>query len=334
MTSIAYSHKFTQVRDENFSMDLFQKKKKTAGWVVVCLQSDSIYIASIKHPPSAKPVVELAACFALDAPPAAVLEKLAKELHLERYNCINLMTASEYQILSVEAPNVPPDELKTAIRWRLKDMLDFHIDDATVDVLDVPLDKSAASRNHSMYAIAARNQVIEERQSLFNEANIALRVIDIPEMAQRNISALLEPEGRGVALLSFDAEGGLLTVSYGGELYLSRRIDVTSLQLAQQDDEQKTACYERVTLELQRSLDHFDRQYHYISLAKLIVAPLGGAAAGLITYLSENLYMPVGPLDLATLLDFSAVPALRSLDMQQRYFMTLGASLRVETAVL
>src|SRR5438067_7603301 len=49
--------------------------------------------------------------------------------------------------------------------------------------------------------------------------------------AQRNISALLEPEGRGVAMLSFDADGGLLTVTFKAELYLARRIDVTLEQL-------------------------------------------------------------------------------------------------------
>jgi MSHA biogenesis protein MshI len=237
-------------------------------------------------------------------------------------------------MLSVEAPNVPVDELKTAVRWRLKDMLDFHIDDATIDVLDVPVDKNAGNRNHSMYAIAARNQVIEQRQTLFIEAKLALRVIDILEMAQRNIATLLEPEGRGVALLSFDNDGGLLTVSYGGELYLSRRIDVTLHNLAQSDLEQKIGYYERVTLELQRSMDHFDRQYHYISLGKLILAPVGNAASDLIAYLAEHLYMPVEPLNLETILDFSAVPELKSLDMQQRHFMTLGAALRLEEAAL
>lgn len=316
-------------------MGLFGKNKKITDWMVVCIQPDSVCAASINRSPSGRHAVTLAATFALvDASPAEVLEKLAKDLRAERYQCINLLAANEYQLLSVEAPNVPADELKTAIRWRLKDMLDFHIDDVTIDVLDVPQDKNATSHNHAMYAVAARNQVIEQRQSLFSDAKLALRVIDIPEMAQRNISALLEPEGRGVALLSFNAEGGLFTVSYGGELYLSRRIDVTALQLTQSDAEQKTACHERVTLELQRSLDHFDRQYHYITLAKLIMAPLPSEAAGLHTYLAENLHMPVTPLDLETIFDFSAVPELGSPDMQQRYFLTLGAALRHETVAL
>lgn len=263
-----------------------------------------------------------------------MLEKLAKELQASRHQCSTLLGTGEYQLLSVDAPNVPPDELKTAIRWRLKDMLDFHVDDATIDVLDIPMDKNAAGRSHSMFVVAARNQLIEQRQSLFADAKIPLSVIDIPEMAQRNFSALLEPEGRGVGLLSFDAEGGLLTVTFSGELYLSRRIDVSLTQLEQPDAEQRNACYDRITLELQRSLDHFDRQYHFITVSKLVVAPLGSAANGLQDYLTSNLYVPVESLNLDAILDISKVPELAHIESQQRYFMTLGAALRQEETAL
>ncbi len=316
-------------------MSWFKKEKNTTGWLVVSIQPDSICIASISRPTSGKPVVEIAATHALNGVESATeaLEKIGKELRAG-YDCINLLCGNEYQLLSVEAPNVPADELKTAIRWRLKDMLDFHIDDATIDVLDVPSDKSAGGRNHSMYAVAARNQLIEQRQALFSDAKVSLRVIDIPEMAQRNIAKPIEPEGRGVALLSFDAQGGLLTVTYGGELYLSRRIDIPHAQLAQSDEEERSACYGRVMLELQRSLDHFDRQYHYITLSKLILAPLGGAASGLVTYLTENRYMPIDTLNLEAVFDFSKVPELKSPEMQQLYFMVLGAALRLDEVML
>ena len=316
-------------------MSWFKKKKNTAGWLVVSIQPDSISVASISRASSGKPMVEIAATHTLSGTQSAAdtLEKIGKELRIE-YDCINLLSGNEYQLLSVEAPNVPADELKTAIRWRLKDMLDFHIDDATIDVLDVPSDKSAGNRNHSMYAVAARNQLIEQRQTLFSDAKTSLRVIDIPEMAQRNIAKPIEPEGRGVAMLSFDVQGGLLTVSYQGELYLSRRIDIPLAQLAQSDDEERNACYGRVMLELQRSLDHFDRQYHYITLSKLILAPLAGVASGLATYLTENRYMPIEMLDLEMVFDFSRVPELKSAEMQQRYFMVLGAALRQDEAVL
>ncbi|HEY8100812.1 MAG TPA: agglutinin biogenesis protein MshI [Burkholderiaceae bacterium] len=316
-------------------MGLFTKTKKNAGYLAIGFTDDGICAAQINRSTSGMPQVELLASYLLSEPiTEAALEKLAKDLQVGRYDCGTLLRADEYQLLSVDAPNVPPNELKTAIRWRLKDMLDFHIDDATIDVLDVPMDKNAATRNHSMYAVASRNQMISQRQALFSTAKIPLSVIDVPEMAQRNISALLEPEGRGLALLSFDAHGGLLTVTFAGELYLSRRIEVPLAQLQQADIEQKNVSYEKITLELQRSLDHFDRQYHFITLSKLVLAPLGDASADLQQYLATNLYLPIETLNLATVLDLSKMPQLNLAESQQRFFLTLGAALRVEEKVL
>ncbi|MDB5773806.1 MAG: agglutinin biosis protein MshI [Burkholderia sp.] len=316
-------------------MKFFSQNKKVPGWMAVCLKEDGIYAAHIKRMPSARPVVELHAFFFAEAASAGeALERLAKELQPGRYQCTTLLNTGEYQLLSVDAPNVPPDELKAAIRWRMKDMIDYHIDDATFDVLDVPAEKNATARNHTMYAVAARNQLIQSRQSLFEEAKIPLRAIDIPEMAQRNISILLEPENRGIGLLSFGHDGGLLTITFEGELYLSRRLDVTLSQLQNADEVQKETCYDRITLELQRSFDHLDRQYHFIALSKLLLGPSGNAGSGLQQYLAKNLYIPVESLDLDSVVDLSRAPELKSPDLQQRYFLTIGAALRHEETAL
>lgn len=316
-------------------MRLFSKSTKTNGWMAFSFRENAVCVAIVIRPPSGMPSIEFADV--LQSPgsiDAASLEKIVRDLPVAQHQCTTLLSSGDYQLLSLDAPNVPPDELKTAVRWRLKDMLDYHVDDATIDVLNVPVDKNAPVRTRLMFAVAARNQVIERRQSLFADARIALKVIDIPEMAQRNVSALLEPEGRGLAMLSFHAEGGLLTICFGGELYLSRRIDVDLSQLAQSDTEQLAACYDRVTLELQRSLDHFDRQYHFITIAKLMLAPVGPSAGGLQQHLASNLYLPVEMLNLESLLDLSKVPALRAPEAQQQYFMTIGAALRHEEKAL
>jgi MSHA biogenesis protein MshI len=303
--------------------------------MVVQIQDDGICVAVMKRLPSGTAAVDRIAFYPHGPLTTKVsLDKFSKDLGGAQYNCSNLLSAREYQLLSVDAPNVPTDELKTAIRWKLKDMLDYHIDDATIDVLDVPGDKESPVRNHSMYVVAARNQLIEQRQAQFEGAKIPLSVIDIPEMAQRNISAMLEPSGRGVAVLSFDASGGLLTVTYSGELYLARRIDVTLDQILQDESEQKDACYDRITLELQRSFDHFDRQYRFIALSKLMLFPLGDRGKGLQTYLAANLYMPVEILQLADLFDISKAPDLKRIESQQRYFLALGAALREEEIAL
>lgn len=294
--------------------------------------ADGIAAASIARVSGSKPAVQTCVFYG-GTPGADLLEKAGRELRAATYHCTTILAGGEYQMLAVEAPNVPADELKTAVRWRLKDMLDFHVDDATIDVLDIPADKNATVRtNHGMFAVAARNSVIEKRQAIFAEAKVGLSVIDIPEMAQRNISTLLEPEGRGLAMLSFGADGGLLTVTFTGELYLSRRIDVTLEQLLDTDHDRKNASFDKITLELQRSLDHFDRQFHFISVSKLMLAP--SAVTGLEEYLSSNLYTPVQTMDLADALDISGIPELQGKAAQQRFFFPIGAALRHEEVLL
>jgi MSHA biogenesis protein MshI len=311
-------------------MRLFRKAQNTEEWLAMVLQRDGIAAASVRRAAVGKPAVTVASFFP-GAPGLDALEKAGKELHSASYRCTTVLGGGDYQFMSVEAPNVPRAELKTAMRWKLKDILDFPVDEATYDVLEIPVDPNAAVRpQQSIFAIAARNSVIQARQKLFTQSKIRLRTIDIPEMAQRNVSALLEPDGRGIAMLSFNEDGGLLTVSWRGELYLSRRIDVTLAQLLDAELERRNQSFDKITLELQRSLDNFERQFSFISVAKLVLAPSG--AAGLQEYLGSNLYTRVETLDLGQVLDLEGMPELADPARQQRFFVAIGAALRAEEA--
>ena len=307
-------------------MGLFARARKYEGWLATAFGREGVSAVVVERPADGLPRVLGASYQAAQRPaPAEVLEKLGKELQAASRHCSTVLAGGEYQLLSLEAPAVPREELKTAVGWRLKDMLDFPLADATIDVFDIPGDPNGTQRGSSVFAVAARNSAVSARQALYAACKIGLSVIDIPEMAQRNIATLLETPGRGIAVLSFDGDGGLLTMSFNGELYQARRIDVTLPQLQSPDASQ---YYDRVTLELQRSFDHFDRQFHYISVARLLLA--AGGADGLHGYLADNLYMPVELLDLASVFDFSAVPELLDAGAQARYFQVLGAALREE----
>ncbi len=294
---------------------------------------EGLCLAHVQSHGHDKPLVTLCGVTTGEANSDQLLAKAAKEMQVARYHCSTLLAPKEYQMLVVEAPNVPAPELKTAMRWRIKDLLDFHIDDATIDVLDIPPEKGNTVSAHSMYAVAARNSVIEQRINQFHQSNIALEVIDIPEMAQRNISARVEDTGRGLALMSFTENEGLLTVTYQGELYLARHLDIGWEQLAQGDANAKQAQFDRITLELQRSLDNLERQFKFISISRLLIAHLPDME-GLRNYLAQNLSVSVTVLDLNDIFDFSRVPAVGALDNQARFFLTLGAALRHEERAL
>lgn len=310
-------------------MGFFSRSKQSAGWLALSILPEGYCAAHVRRRTDAKPEVVLARYSPAKPGATGDLAHFAREVHASRYQGSTLLNHNDYQMLLIDAPNVPPDELKTATRWRVKDMLDYHIDDATIDVLDIPPDQNAPVRTHFMYAVTARTRLVKDRVTLCEQAKIPLEVVDIPEMAQRNIAALLEPPGRGLAMLSFNAEGGLLTISSAGELYLARRIEVTLTQLSEADEQQRAALHDRITLELQRSLDHFDRQFHFITLAKLILAPMPGQAE-LKAYLASNIYVPVDTMELGDVFDLSKVPEVQQAAQQPLYFLTLGAALRHE----
>jgi MSHA biogenesis protein MshI len=258
------------------------------------------------------------------------VDRTRRELAAHR-QCSTMLRPGEYDIVMVEAPNVPPGEMKSALRWKVKDMVDYPITEATVDFLEVPLEPGAAAgRSRQLYAILARNAVIQERIEQFDNAGIPLHVIEVPETAQRNIAALYEePEGSGVALAYFGESGGLMTVTHGGELYLLRRLDVGMDALAADPDGEEGGPLERVALEIQRTLDHFERQFRHIAVGKLLLAPTGRPTR-LSEVLRARFQMPVQAIDLADVLDFKG--AAPDAATQWRLFHHFGAALREGTA--
>ena len=315
----------------NFLSGLLGGNKQRDGWFAICISANGVYFAHVTLAGS-KPKVQVCAFYPEINATSAGLEKLRKSAHIADFQFTTLLAPGEYQLLLLDAPNVPADEMKAAIRWRIKDSLNYLIDDATVDVLKIPANKAGGERPQSMYAIAVPNNTIKKIEALFERANIDLNVIDIPEMAQRNIASLFEKGDQGLALLSFDESGGLLTFTSGGELYLARRIEITLGQLRDTDESLRQQHLERLELELERSVDYFDRQYSYISLKRLLVA--APEKLGLAGLLASSVDMPVDQLDLAQGLDISAVPELADSEYATRALLAIGAALRHERRTL
>lgn len=319
-------------------MKLFGKSKKVPGWRAVSFHDDALRAVHVDRAHGAnggKPAL-LSALTESSAGAQGVtpLSRLAQAWGGERCNTTTAIGAQHYHFLLLDKPNVPRSELRAAVSWLIRDMLDFPVEEATIDVLAIPDEDQGFDAARSMVAVVARSEPLRRLQAQFEDAQVALTVIDIPEMAQRNLAALIESDGKGVALLSFDERGGLLTFTARGELYHARRIEMPAGLLTAPVDARRLAAWERLALEVQRSIDYFVRQFHAVPLARLALAPLDGVGPDLAAFLRENLELPVDMLDLAELIDVSAVPAMRDIGEQQRFLLPLGLALRQEETVL
>jgi len=334
------------------------------GWLAVDLGKTRVRVAHVR-PGGERPEVEFAEEREWDAADPKSLERVAREFDARRFRCTTLLQPADYQILLVEAPAVTREELKPALRWRIKDMLEYPVEDATIDVLDVPVPPNTAQRAHYMYAVVARNETIRTTVERFQKAGLPLAVIDIPDMAQRNVAALYESEQRGVVAVTFDAHGMLLTVNFAGELYLSRRLEISDRQLVESSGkgrvssldpalvlessgkervssldpalvlessgEQRASLLDRVLVETQRSLDHCERTYPFFSMGRVVLGPLP-QEIGLREHLASHLYLPVEPMDLGQTLSLPQGAAAWGAAERTNWLKVIGAGLREENA--
>lgn len=303
---------------------LKKRRRREPGWLAISVDGGRLHYAHGVPGIDGNSIVR---CGSESVADDKAFEQVSKTLELDRYQCLTVLAPADYQLLLIDAPNVPAAEVKQAARWSIKDMLDYPVDAATIDVLDIPPNAESADSVHSIYAVAAKNEVIRAHMERFARLRLRLSVIDIVETAQRNITALLETPGRGVAMLYPARDHILLTANYRGDLYLARRIDVSLDELEALGDSSDQAKV-RVLLELQRSFDHLDRQFPFVGVGKVLVAPTP-ADTGLQSYLAANLDVPVEEVRLGELLNLAPDVELER-EAAWRLFHVLGATLRRE----
>jgi MSHA biogenesis protein MshI len=279
----------------------------------------------LRREPGRKPTVLLADSVEKGADETATLTALKRSMRLDRYRCTALLSHGKYQLIQIDAVAGAPGEACEVVRWKLKDQVEFPVDTAAIDLLPIPSD----GRAPQVFAALSPESTIAPLVQAFQAAKVPLTAIDLPEISQRNLAALFEDEGRGLATLIFDDDEGLLTFTLNGELLVVRHVEITARQLMTADEARRGILFERIALDVQRSLDNFDRSFSAIPLAHLLVAPIPGVD-GFLSYLRANLTVPVVPLELSGVLDLGAVPGLLDPLRQFQALRAMGAALRDE----
>lgn len=303
---------------------LARAARQRPGWLAASLKADGLEFVHGVHVPSGRSAIKAYGVRPLAGAHSA--RRLAKEMGLKRYRCTTFLQPAEYQLLLVESPGVDAGEVKSALRWRIKDLLDYPVDQAMVDVLAIPGDGATAGR--FLYAVAAKSEVIHARMQAFAGAAIPLSVIDIAETAQRNLAALAEEPGEALALVYFGEDWGLLTINFRGELYFARRLEVGVRHVVSESEAPEEVAVERIAVELQRSFDHFERQFRSVPVTRLLVAPTP-RGSGLKEALQSRLGIACENLEVGKLLDFDGGSPER--ETQWRFFHHFGAALRDES---
>lgn len=269
-----------------------------------------------------------------------LLRQLAERHGLAQFGCVSLLDDDDTALLLVEAPQVAPAELPSAIRWRIKDLVDFRLDEAVIEVFEIGGEQRGGPAR-MVYAVAARNEAVRRHIDLVEGAGVRLDVIEIHALAQNNVAALLPENPQGVALLHFSRYGGMLTISRGGDLVLARNLNFGTESLVTRLAEVErvldgangeTAAVEMVNAmfitvveELERSFEYYEGHFGLPPVAAVVLASNEHHIPGLLCHLAGNISSPVRMLDLNTVLT-SDVPL--SEELQGNCLPAIGAAMR------
>jgi MSHA biogenesis protein MshI len=303
------------------------KKSSSNARTGIALADGSFALAVVKRDADNKPAIEYCATHAFAGDIASQLKTTLDKLGIVRAPACGVVDGDDYQLVQVEAPEVLPSEMRAAIRWRLKDAINFNVDEASVDIFEIP-EPARRTQAKMLFAVAARESAVQRISGVLKPLAKGFKAIDIPELCLRNISACLPQDAKGVAMLALHEGFAQLVITRQGTVYVTRRIDTRGgfnphKQVQQSNDIDASA----LALELQRSLDYYESHFDQTPIGDLVIAPAHDRARALAAGLKDETSLRISVLDVRE--HFNVYKA-GELATDWSSLMALGAALRLE----
>lgn len=293
---------------------------------LICLTSSEtdLYVA---YATKKSTHLELQLCDKISLPKnfnfSVILSPIVEKLRIENTPCIWILEPKDYQIFLMETLPVPEEEFQSAIRWKMKSLLSFELEDAVIDKIYMPIQKGANAQK-MMTVIAAKKSYLEKITKQIKLSRLSMQVIDIEELALRNVTSKFETDEKSSALIYLQDHHCDFLITRQHELYFSRRIEM-DLPLLQSPSGDEDHLLEKLALEVQRSFDYFQSQWRSQIPERIFLVAPRVTSINIADALSQYLGALVKQLELSQII--SSVPGL-DLEQKTEYLPLIGGLLR------
>ncbi len=229
---------------------------------------------------------------------AKQLQAIVDQYGLEGTPCSIVLNPAYYQLLLAEAPPVEPAEMSAAMRWRIKESLNYPLKQAAIEYFLLPED-AYRGRQKMLYAAALPKLELQALVNPVEASGLILDCIEITELAMHKLIARMPSEAGGTALVQLYNGGGFINLVEDGAVYLTRRLDVGLEGFSPAGD--NGAFFDSLFLEIQRSLDFYESQLGKGIITQLCYSPSLPETAEIGEFLSGQLALNVTALDLSPL---------------------------------
>lgn len=245
----------------------------------------------------------------------------ANRLDLTGKHCRVILAPGLYQLLLMDALDVPEEEMAKALKWRLKGLVNHPLNDLAIDVFSVP-PHGVVSTRKKVFLAATPLLALKTKLAMFEAAFMSVDTVDIAELAMRNIIALMPHDAANpnpLIVIGLETGRCQLQVFYNNNLYLVRELTQTLKQVNENGPEAQA-----LLLEIQRSIDFCLSELKLPEPKTIAFTPSFYQANELMHFLKTELNKNLMQIDLA---DFLQMDPHLSLEQQKGSFYSIGGAL-------
>jgi len=272
-------------------------KKQSSDLLGITFRLNSIDFCAVADPatnPDENDLTEIR-CQQIKSDPSKYAETLGS-LHQEQNlkgQCHVVLSAQQAQMVQVDKPNVPDDEINGALKWQVKDLVSFSADNMVVDYFDGP---KLAGGSEKINVVCASKSDLKAFVEQLNKNDINVKSIITEEFA---FASLLQTKGVASLLVCQQPnEEVIILIVKNGQLFFNRRLRGFAQISEKSEDELAMTVIDALSLEIQRSTDYYERQLKQAPIKSIeIILPLE-AEPFIARKLAENTHIAVNLLKL------------------------------------
>ncbi|MEE4245302.1 MAG: hypothetical protein V2I33_07810, partial [Kangiellaceae bacterium] len=167
--------------------------------------------------------------------PADSIKRILAKAGLTSGEAHWLLPMDQYRLLTVERPAVPDSEMADAIKWQIKEQIDFDVADTVLDYFAYPEHLPGPSR---LYVVVAHRAAIQQVITISEACGLQLESIGISELAIGQLCLPLLNADQNIAYIGESPRGIVLNCFLGDQFAFSRSLNGIFLPRKSADEEE------------------------------------------------------------------------------------------------
>lgn len=265
-----------------------------------------------------------------EAEAVELLKTFLKDNHLVGSTVACNIEDESMKIRRIELPKMPDSDLKEAVRWQLRDVVEGSISDYSVRYTQLEEFQSGEVKKLSLLVYAIRKAAVERLDAFLRRLSFFPLLIEPTSVSLLSTFDALNgwEENQYYGLINLGESQSFFTAMGEGKLLFSRPLigisgkefrssiqkalenDVSQIrEVTEKNEAPAPGFHTRIAMEVQRSIDSFTLMYRKDKVHQLFLCGGGATLPGLSESLAKNLAVPTSMLDPTTKFQMSEGPA-------------------------